>query len=617
MGPRPGAERGDKWPVSRREYLQLTGAVAGSLSAAGGDGADDATVERTPPGPSRAATAVDTEWYGPEPAKADVEPAIGHTYTATGSGDRYVGTGTGWERVAAPVRIGLLGDVHYPGGIPGLGSVSRDRTGRKLEAFVEGMNEWGPDHVFFMGDMTHEHGTRAGSRRLIREFRALVEDGIDAPTHPVWGNHEYHDAKRWGATWSYEPWGITDHEETWYRVETRTADVVVLNNGYSETGSLDPRFHPQELPWLKRLLRTTRKPVVVLTHVPLSVGNGEAYDHAVGEEPVGRLLGRYDNVVCSLFGHCHHDSNTANNHGSHPNPFFDRMREQRAYGMCHVYVPWIHRLRWDGSYTPYGRLYLYPGGEARLEAPYAGSGTREAFVIGPRGRTAQSPDDTSLRTPRRRLRWQTHFDSLDGLRTRATDGASVDLHERGVRLSTAPSSATAATVAGTGVGESTAREQEASVAKVRGFPGAPNPVLGGWTNCVWRCYANVRAVQQATVELLWGRPDVAYVGYRIESGEVYGVREDGRGEERVRVGSVGDGDAELFQLFYSVDLDRVDFIVGEHGTRPKRGLTPGSPDEACADHVFVARIASAEASEQAIDVGWVEVDKRPDLPIRQ
>lgn len=605
MAPRPGADRGDEWPLSRRDYLELTGAVAGSVSVAADDSA-----ERTPPGPSRTATAVDAAWYGPESAKADLEPAAGHTYTAIGTGDRYVGTGTGWELVAAPIRIGLLGDVHYPGGIPRLGSVNRDRTRRKLEAFVEEMNAWGPDHVFFMGDMTHEHGTRADSRRRIREFRALVEDELEAPTHPVWGNHEYHDTKRWGTTWSYEPWGITDHEETWYTVETRNADLVVLNNGYSEVGSLDPHFLPEELPWLERQLQTTGKPVVVLTHVPLSVGNGEAYDHSVGEESVGRLLGQYDNVVCSLFGHCHHDSNTAHTYDSHPNPFFDQMREQEAYGLRHIYVPWIHRLRWDGSYTPYGRLYLYPDGEARLEAPYADTGTREVFVLGSGGQTARFPDDASLRTPDRRLQWETHFDSIDGLRTRATDRASVRLHDRGLRLSTAGSAENAETAA-------TASKQGASVAKIRGFPGAPTPVLGGWTNCVWRCYARAEAVQRATVELLWGRVGAAYVGYRIESGEIYGVRDDGRGEERVRVGSIGDGDAELFQLFYSVDLDRIDFIVGKRGTRPKKGLTPGSPNEAGADHVFVGRLSSSAEAEQAIDVGWVEVDKHPDLMIRQ
>ena len=498
-----------------------------------------------------------------------------------------------------PVKIGLLADPHYPGDAPGLGAVGIKRTTRKLKQFVAEMNEWGPDRVFFMGDMMPAWGDRRQSRAKIRELRHLLEDDLSVPTHMMWGNHEYQRAAEWGTKWSYEPWGISKHSETWYAVDVSVAKILVLNNGYSEEDHVRTKFLPEQIEWLRRELRTTRKPVVVLSHLPLSAGTGQEYDRAENEEKVGRLLSRYDNVVCCIFGHCHHDSSSPPSEKNQP-AFFDQMREQRRYGLRHFFVPWIHRLRWDADYTPYGKLYLYPDGNLRLEAPYAGTGTRETFVVNGRARTPQFAEDEFLRPARKRLRWQTHFDSISGFGTETTDGGSVELGERGAKLTVDDSGG------------------EAVLRKLRGFDAASEPITAGWTNCVWRCYVHPRAVQNATVELLWGDPETNYVGYRIDGGEVRGVRQGGDGEVRTHKGaSLGDGEPTLFQLFYSRELDRVNFLVGPRGARPKLGLSPGSPSRKGSDHALTAGIRSDSGREQSLVVGFAAIDKGPDLAIRQ
>lgn len=548
----------------------------------------------------------------------DVRPAIGVTdhglyeFPESGDGWQPVPLGTeknpvpkanvgslGVEEFAVePVKIGLLADPHYPGTATGIGATGVSRTTEKLKEFVSAMNDWGADHVFFMGDMMPAWGGRASSQRKIREFRHLVEDDLSMPTHPIWGNHEYQQAEAWGTGWSYRPWGISKHADTWYSVDASVAKIVVLNNGYSEEDHVHTEFLPEQIEWLRRELNRTKRPVVVLSHLPLSVGTGQNYDYALREEEVGTLLSRYDNVVCCLFGHCHHDSSSPPKETNQP-AFFDQMREQRRYGMRHFFVPWIHRLQWDDSVTPFGKLFLYPSGEARLEAPYSDTGTRESFVLNSGASPPHYPEDAYLRPVRKRLRWQSHFDSIDGFATETKGSGSVTLHERGVELATEKSGG------------------EVVLRKRRGFGSSP-PITDGWTNCVWRCHAKLESIEDATVELLWGDPESNYVGYRIEDGEVRGVREDGSGEQEThRIASIGSesNPARLFQLFYSMELDRVNFVLGARGQRPKAGLTPGSPGRDGSDSVFLARLKSDSA--RSLDIGWVAIHKHPDLAIRQ
>lgn len=497
-----------------------------------------------------------------------------------------------------PVKVGLLADPHYPGQAPKLGAVGGSGTREKLREFVADVNDWGADRVFFMGDMMPEWGGREKSQNKIRELRRLVEDELEMPAHMVWGNHEYQNADDWGSDWSYEPWGVSEDADTWYAVDASVAKIIVLNNGYSDTGHVHTKFLAEQIEWLREELNATRRPVVVISHLPLSTGTGQQYDHAENEERVGRLLSRYDNVVCCLFGHCHHDNSVAPDERDQP-PFFDRMREQRRYGMRHLFVPWIHRLEWDDSYTPWGKLYLYPDGNARLEASYADTDTREEFVVNGQSRPPRFAEDEYLRPARERLEWETHFDSVDGFGTDAAGDGAIALRQQGVELTTGDS--------GGGV----------LLRKVRGFESASNPVMAGWTNCVWRCHVNPGAVQDAAVELLWGDPETNYVGYRIEEGTVRGVREDGDGEvETKKIDSLDDGEPRLFQLFYSVDFDRLNFVVGPRGTRPKTGLTPGSPDGRGSSHALTASIES-DAGDQRLTVGWAAVHKHPDLMIRQ
>lgn len=599
--------------LSRRDLLKVAGGLSASLGTASALDPETAAVDER--------LRSFFEQFHRAPAKEglptpDVVPALGLTdhgwfeYPEGADGWRAVPLGTAdnpveaghfrslaAERIdVAPVKVGLLADVHYPGDDLHLGASGISRTKEKLEEFVADMNDWGADHVFFLGDNTVEWGSRRKSRRKIAEFRRLVEENLEMPTHTVWGNHEYGNADTWGADWSYDPWDVGSHEETWYSVETRAATVVVLNNGFSESGHYDTGFPSEQVDWLRRKLRTTTGPIVVLSHLPLSIGTGQRYDHARNEERVGRLLSRYDNVVCTFFGHCHHDSSLSPGERNQP-PYFDRMREQRAYGLRHVFVPWIHRLGWDTDVTPYGKLSLYPDGRARLEAPYSESDTREVFEVTGGTRTPRYAEDDFLRDPMGRLSWETHFDSLDGFRRETGGDGRATLHDRGARLS----------VDGDG---------SAALAKLREFADPSVPVTSGWTDCIWRCYARIGAVEDATVDLLWGNPASNHVGFRIDDGEVRGVREDGTEPAETHVvATVEDGDTALLQLYYSVELDRVNFIVGARGARPKAGLRPGSPDREGSGRVLHAGVES-EGGSGSVDLGWVSVNKCRDMMIR-
>ncbi len=216
---------------------------------------------------------------------------------------------------AAPLRIGVLTDVHAHDTNALVERKVMTNYAERLDAFVDAMVAWPADAVFELGDFVNGDfimGQAVGDRTriggiLVEATARLARWG--GPTHYVLGNHDVYDLTKAeflgtvgapAATWSFDLGGF---------------HFVALDVQFSKTGQdygnsfwvVQGTIPPAQLDWLRADLAATSLPTVVLIHQPLD----KEFELEAGGPPVSNRLevqaaltasGR---VVAVFQGHSH------------------------------------------------------------------------------------------------------------------------------------------------------------------------------------------------------------------------------------------------------------------------------------------------------------------------
>jgi hypothetical protein len=230
---------------------------------------------------------------------------------------------------AVPLRVVLIADTHVIGPqyaccseSDGIDNASIMRTPERLEATVARINaiEPPPDHVFVLGDVVHDAHRSHDPAWYDEEDNAfpIARDllaRLDAPTHVLWGNHDYEVDCGGGDTYERE---FT--EELFARffdvapfdvVDDRGWKFVMLNSQRGPTWDpADPlcntglgSYGAEQLAWLDEQL-AEGVPTFVLSHHH-HVGATKS-DQNDGPDPdVSAVLARHDNVAAHVAGHLH------------------------------------------------------------------------------------------------------------------------------------------------------------------------------------------------------------------------------------------------------------------------------------------------------------------------
>jgi len=205
------------------------------------------------------------------------------------------------------MKIGILGDVHWPeGAYPRRGEpAGRGKTQHAVDSFVSKMNEIGADLVLQLGDFP---ATGADKIRWAREAKTFLEENLEAPVYYVMGNHEYDHG--WPSPVTREVLEILGYgstEETWHVISGENENVLILNTGFSERDFNFPEIPEAEVAWLRDTLRRIEKPTYAFMHHPLVGTTGDRYDEPTRMGEARELLESDPNVILCSFGHMHHD----------------------------------------------------------------------------------------------------------------------------------------------------------------------------------------------------------------------------------------------------------------------------------------------------------------------
>ncbi len=222
--------------------------------------------------------------------------------------------------VGAPLRIGVVADVHaHDANSPTEHKVMTNYEPR-LAAFVDAMNAWPADAVFELGDLVNGAfvmGAPLGDPARIAAILSSVVDAMakfSGPEYFVLGNHDVYDLSKAeflaevgtpATTWSFDLGGY---------------HFVGLDEEFSKTGQ--PYGHsfwvvpgtvpPDELTWLRADLAATTLPTVVFVHQPLDA----EFESLAGGPPVTNrtevqtILSGSGHVIAVFQGHAHENAHT-------------------------------------------------------------------------------------------------------------------------------------------------------------------------------------------------------------------------------------------------------------------------------------------------------------------
>jgi 3',5'-cyclic AMP phosphodiesterase CpdA len=221
---------------------------------------------------------------------------------------------------AAPLRIGILTDVHaHDANSPNQHAVMVNYAER-LNAFVDAMNAWPADAVVELGDFVN--GVFAMGAPLVDPARipvilsAAVDvlAGFSGPKYFVLGNHDVYDLSKpeflsvVGApatTWSFDLGGyhLIALDAQCNRAGVDASHVTWMVQGTVPTSELD---------WLRQDLASTALPTIVFIHQPLDV----EFEMEAGGPPVSNridvqeALSESGRVIAVFQGHSHENRHT-------------------------------------------------------------------------------------------------------------------------------------------------------------------------------------------------------------------------------------------------------------------------------------------------------------------
>ena len=184
------------------------------------------------------------------------------------------------------IRLGIIADLH--------GGLAVDASSR-LDAFLKDMREESLEGLVQMGDFAFPNDKH---QHYADRFNAAHQNTLH-----VIGNHEFdHGLTREDC---YSAWGMSS---SYYSRDIGELRILVLD-GNDEGSPIHKGGYPsyigeQQQRWLTRQLEKSEKPMLVLSHQPLS--GGSAVDNA---SEIQEILSKYsDKIILCLNGHTHIDS---------------------------------------------------------------------------------------------------------------------------------------------------------------------------------------------------------------------------------------------------------------------------------------------------------------------
>ena len=264
-----------------------------------------------------------------------------------------------------PVRFALISDIHVRE--KSRQEITDEKQTRAiLAAFMASMNDdVEPDFIVQLGDLNDGCRATCGGGMdddLIIDRLQRAQQYTEAQTNISWfdviGNHEYASAyevdgslvenKDFSTIYKAinEDWSRL--EDTWYYRDIKGYRFIFLNTAFPYAGAshLAPE---KQVEWLAQVLESSSQPSFVFMHVPVSDGSGVAYDVAINQEKISRLLAANDSFVLGFFGHSHHSDK------------WDGLRRQLdAAGNIYFHVPAPHQWLGDRSGHPWVIVTVEP-----------------------------------------------------------------------------------------------------------------------------------------------------------------------------------------------------------------------------------------------------------------
>lgn len=515
-----------------------------------------------------------------------------------------------------PLKIGIVADTHWGHyGAYGLSS-SKSELKSNLDEFVTEMNNWDADLTFVIGDAVegHKFSSKSAAQDGITNLRNHVESQLNAPFYPLWGNHEYDNAASWGSDWSYGPWEggalstIASVDDTYYVVDKPSARIIVLNTAYyPSSDNFDQMKVPSgTLSWLEKRLRETDKPTIILSHVGISRGTGEAYDHIKSsnddwemDSRLASLIGRFDNVKLGIFGHSHHGQ------AEYVNSPFDKSLKQQRDNVRYIYQHFLHQLQGDDTVTPFGKLKVWPDGRIEYEQSYHPSTSVPSYWKIDGGRSDPSPRPRFDMRAINDFRWSTSFESIDGYKTSGTGSF--------YHADSTFNNPKAFVVLETG-----ATSGDTITATFKRYNGWHQGSLGSkdFSPMIFRfMYADVDTSSVEWDIVHGGFDTTPHIGFKNLNGTLKLTAADGTSESTQNIGNAG-GQKYLEARFYP-ERGRLEAYNGGALQGTITSNLPANIDDVAARNILNMRLSTSTGAARQAKITGAELYKTPALPFEK
>ncbi len=216
---------------------------------------------------------------------------------------------------AAPVRIGVLTDVHAHDTNSPTEHKVMTNYGPRLDAFVAAMVAWPADAVIELGDFVNGAFVMGMPLGDPARIAAILTDAVanlarwGGPTHFVLGNHDIYDLSK------DEFLARVGVPSTTWSIDLGGFHLVALDAQFSKAGKdyghsfwiVQGTIPPAQLEWLRADLAATSLPTIVFIHQPLD----KEFETEAGGPPVSNrlevqaALAASGRVIAVFQGHSH------------------------------------------------------------------------------------------------------------------------------------------------------------------------------------------------------------------------------------------------------------------------------------------------------------------------
>jgi 3',5'-cyclic AMP phosphodiesterase CpdA len=200
--------------------------------------------------------------------------------------------------IAQQVRVGLLNDLHYDGGVQAL---------NRLYESVALLNQGGIESLVVLGDLI-QSGSKANALRLLREVSALC-DTFHGPVRYLPGNHDLDYISK---VEFYYALGFAGDTSA-CRFQSHHVECICIDGNFSPDGTdydagnfeWNLSYVPDEqLAWLQAQLEAASAPALIFSHQRIDIAGDFSVENHADVRDVIRSSGK---VKAVFQGHQHAD----------------------------------------------------------------------------------------------------------------------------------------------------------------------------------------------------------------------------------------------------------------------------------------------------------------------